>query len=94
MPTGRARLLCAARFSSLYAWIRVLSRERGGSAFPDAPDARVQRLFQLLFARPATADEVGLARRLLARLGQAGTEAAWRDLAHVLLCSNELIYLD
>ena len=55
---------------------------------------RVQRLFQILFSRRATADEAELARRLLARLGKGDAEAAWRDVAHVLLCGNELIYID
>jgi hypothetical protein len=58
---------------------------------PSDPDSRVQRLFQLLFGRLATAEEMKLARQLIAR-GDIAT--AWRDLSHVLLCSNEFIYLD
>ncbi len=61
---------------------------------PNDPDARVQRLFRLLFARPAEAEEVKLARELLARPGNGGPESSWRDLAHVLLCGNEFVYLD
>jgi Protein of unknown function (DUF1553) len=56
--------------------------------------ARVQRLFQLVFARSATADEMKIARQLLAGPRKGGPAAAWRDLAHVLLCSNELAYVD
>ncbi len=60
---------------------------------PKDETARVQRLFQLAFARPATADAMKIARGLLA--GQKnGPETAWRDLAHVLLSSNEFVYLD
>ena len=61
---------------------------------PKDETARVQRLFQLVFARPATADELKLARQLLANPRKGGSETAWRDLAHVLLCSNEFVYLD
>ncbi len=68
--------------------------ERTRREFPTDPDARIRRLFQLLFTRPATAEEVAVARQLLARLGEREAEAAWRDLAHVLLCSNELVYVD
>jgi hypothetical protein len=57
-------------------------------------EARVRHLFRVLFARPATAEEVKLACGLLTRLEKAGDEAAWRDLAHVLLCSNEFVYID
>ena len=32
--------------------------------------------------------------QLLTKSGESGTEAAWRDLAHVLLCTNEFIYVD
>ena len=60
---------------------------------PKDEAARVQRLFQLVFARPATADEMKLAWEYLAS-PRKGAESAWRDLAHVLLCSNEFVYLD
>ena len=56
---------------------------------PKDEAARVGRLFQLLFARPATADELSIARKLTAR-GPSG----WVDLAHVLLCGNEFVYVD
>jgi Protein of unknown function (DUF1553)/Protein of unknown function (DUF1549)/Planctomycete cytochrome C len=61
---------------------------------PNDETARIQRAVLLLFARPATADELAIARRILADLGNEGAAGAWRDLAHVLLCSNELVYLD
>ena len=68
--------------------------ERAAGDEPKDADARVRRLFQLAFARPATADELKVARQLLARPRQDGPDAAWRDLAHVLLCGNEFVYLD
>src|SRR5206468_10156289 len=48
---------------------------------PKDEAARVQRLFRLMFARPATPDEVTIARQLLAKPRKGGPEAAWRDLA-------------
>ena len=56
--------------------------------------ARIQRLFRLTFARAASEDEVKVARTLLAAPRKGGADLAWRDLAHVLLLSNEFIYLD
>jgi hypothetical protein len=61
---------------------------------PRSDLARIQRAFELLFARPASDEEIRLARQILARPGNGGAHAAWRDLAHVLLCSNEFVYLD
>jgi cytochrome c553 len=61
---------------------------------PTDADARIQRLFRLTFTRAATADEVKIARALLSAPRAGGANLAWRDLAHVLLLSNEFIYLD
>jgi mono/diheme cytochrome c family protein len=66
--------------------------ERLAREVPGDESARIRRAFLLLFARPPTAEEVALARQILSRPGKEG--AAWRDLAHVLLCSNEMVYLD
>jgi hypothetical protein len=84
-----------ALFLLNHDFVRTQARhlaERTRRDAPNGPGARVQRLFQILFARPATADEVELARQLIARLGEG--EAAWQDLAHVLLCGNELMYVE
>jgi hypothetical protein len=61
---------------------------------PTDPDARIHRLFRLLFGRRATSEEGTIAHGLLAHPGKDGADAAWRDLAHVLLLSNEFVYLD
>jgi hypothetical protein len=61
---------------------------------PKDEDARVQRLFHLVFARPATLDEMKISKQLLSRSRKSGVDSVWRDLAHVLLCSNEFVYLD
>ncbi len=56
--------------------------------------ARIQWACQLLFARPAHAEELAIGHQLLAKSGQSGAADAWRDFAHVLLCTNEFIYVD
>ncbi len=61
---------------------------------PKDETARIHRLFQLTFNRTATVDEMKIARQLLATPRKAAADTAWRDLAHVLLCSNEFVYLD
>jgi cytochrome c553 len=61
---------------------------------PDDETARTQRAFQLLFARPANTEEIKLAEQILSQGGKRDGLAAWSDLAHVLLCSNEFVYLD
>ncbi len=54
---------------------------------PDMELARIQRAYRLLFNRLATDEEIAIARDLVAR-------SSWDDLAHVLLCSNEFVYID
>ena len=62
---------------------------------PSDERGRIEWLSQLLFSRPAREEELAIARQLLAKSGQSEeTETAWRELAHVLLCTNEFIYLD
>jgi hypothetical protein len=56
--------------------------------------ARIERAYLLLFSRPARPDEIEICRDLLTRAGSKGSAAAWADLAHVLLCSNEFVFLD
>ena len=62
----------------------------------EAPDgaARVERAYQLLFARGPSADELKLALEFVGAAGGEGEADRWSDLAHVLLCSNEFVYLD
>ncbi|MSQ93651.1 MAG: DUF1553 domain-containing protein [Gemmataceae bacterium] len=61
---------------------------------PTDETARIQRAYQLLFARPAHADEVKICQQILAQAGKQRAERAWLNLAHVLLCSNEFVFLD
>jgi hypothetical protein len=61
---------------------------------PSDETGRIQWVSQILFSRAARGEEISIARQLLAKSGQPEKETAWRDLAHVLLCTNEFIYLD
>jgi hypothetical protein len=70
------------------------------SEVTSATDAtnRIQRLYALLFARPATAEEVSLARQFLDAKeppgGVAGKLTPWERLAQALLMTNEFVYID
>jgi cytochrome c553 len=61
---------------------------------PSDDRARIARAYLLLFSRPVRAEEVEVCREFLAKAGQHDQAAAWTDLAHVLLCSNEFVHLD
>jgi mono/diheme cytochrome c family protein len=56
--------------------------------------ARIMWAYELLFDRSASAEELQLCQHLIAISGGPANEASWRDLAHVLLSSNEFIYVD
>ncbi len=68
--------------------------ERLAREVPKDETARIQHAYQLVFGRPAVAEEIEIARQIVARAGPQGDTAGWVDLAHVLLCSNEFVYLD
>ena len=57
---------------------------------PDLNQQRIERVYQLLFARQPTSNEVAAS---LEFLGQA-TDAEWTQYAHVLLVSNEFLFVD
>ena len=61
---------------------------------PGDEAARIDWAYRVLFGRTPRAEEIRIGHDLLARSGGPETEAAWRDFAHVLLCSNEFIYVD
>jgi hypothetical protein len=55
----------------------------------------IQRLYELVYGRPVTDREVGVARELLAgRRAVSDEHAAWSAYCQVLLCANEFIYID
>jgi hypothetical protein len=69
----------------------VQRSDSANAVSPKATAQKIDHLFQLLFQRPADANEHRTAGLIL---GQADPHTAWQDLAHVLLCSNEFVYID
>jgi hypothetical protein len=59
---------------------------------PTDEDGRLERMFQLLYARSVRKEEQEILRALL--LHRATPKDGWRDIAHVLLCSNEFVHVD
>ncbi len=70
-----------------------LIREVPGDT-PDVDAARIQLACRLLFSRPASDEDIVIGRQVLAQSAEPDSESGWTDLAHVLLCSNEFIYID
>jgi hypothetical protein len=68
--------------------------ERLAAQIPGDDDARIERAYQLLFGRSARAEELEICREFLFRPGRPRAEADWPGLAHLLLCSNEFVYVD
>ncbi len=57
---------------------------------PADQSGRIERAYALLFGRPPTASEVEIGVGLLG----TGGEAEWMAYGQVLLCTNEMIYID
>jgi hypothetical protein len=65
--------------------------ERLSRDVPQDETARIDYAYRLLFARSPSEEEIKISRKLL---DQSDKTAAWVDLAHLLLCSNEFVYVD
>jgi len=63
-----------------------------GDSVPDEP-SRIQRAYLWLFGRPASPDELAIGMDIVTD-PNADRVKAWIDYAHVLLCTNEFVYLD
>ena len=68
--------------------------ERLAREVPDDETARIQHAYQLLFGRPATSEEITVAQQILKQSDSPSAAGSWQDLAHVLLCCNEFVYLE
>ena len=82
---------------------RILAEpaERNGGADGIAPSddtierGRIERLYELLYGRPVTDREVAIGHELLAaRRTATDQRRAWVAYCQVLLCANELVYID
>jgi hypothetical protein len=51
---------------------------------------RIEFAYCLMFGRLPAAEEMEIAKQVVA----SSTTTGWADLAHILLCSNEFVYLD
>lgn len=60
---------------------------------PDDETKRIQFAFQLLYGRTVRDEEFAIAKKIV-ELSPSDDRSSWIDLAHVLLCGNEFIYLD
>jgi hypothetical protein len=61
---------------------------------PREETARIERAYRWLYGRPPLPEELAIGRSFLAQAAARGSLNAWTDYSHVLLCSNELIYID
>ena len=61
----------------------------------DHPDARVENLYRAVLMREPNSSERAACREFVAAAPAQGTQlTTWQQVAQVLLCSNELMYLD
>ena len=80
-----------------HPWMQDQSRHLADRLIREIPEgdaARMERLYQLLFGRKPNYTEINVAQSILQGAAAAEANAGWIDLAHVLLCSNEFIYID
>jgi hypothetical protein len=68
--------------------------ERLATEVPDDGDARIGLAYRLLFGRAVRPEEAAICRDFLSRNRHPHAAADWPGLAHLLLCSNEFIYVD
>ena len=54
----------------------------------------IRLVYEWLYGRPAADNEVQLGQQLLAGWASLGSDAAWAEYAHVLLCANEFVFVD
>jgi hypothetical protein len=78
----------------------VLEQSRSLARRPDVvaerdPARRIARLYQLVFGRPASAEEIELGRSLVAPAPPgADPQAVWARYAQALLLTNEFLFVD
>lgn len=62
----------------------------------DSTESRIEGLYQILYARRPTAEEVAIGKNLIdhANSPAGSLDSAWEAYAQVLLCTNEFIHID
>ncbi len=68
--------------------------ERLQKEFPDNNDAQIERAYWLLYGRSPTDVELRLGREFIDGSPVRNKLIAWQQYAHVLLASNELVFVD
>jgi hypothetical protein len=66
-----------------------LGRECGG-----LDRARIERAYWLLYSRAPTEREIQLGLAFVDETDEADNEIVWKQYTHVLLASNELLYIE
>lgn len=77
------------------AQIKSLAQRLSKEAPPD-DKGRIQWLYELLFSRPASQQELelGLGALTQARAGSNDSSLAWEEYCQTLVCANEFAYVD
>jgi hypothetical protein len=57
-------------------------------------DERIDRAYRLLFSRAPNEAEISIAKKVIESGDPSIANSGWSDLSHILLCSNEFIYID
>ncbi|MDA1017065.1 MAG: PSD1 and planctomycete cytochrome C domain-containing protein [Planctomycetota bacterium] len=61
---------------------------------PEGDGARIERAYQLLYGRRPNQEELAIGQTIINEGDPAVPNGGWVDLAHVLLCSNEFVFVD
>ena len=71
----------------------ALSKRLGRECGAD-DHARIERAYWLLYSRAPTEREIELGLAFLHDANGQGNDIAWKQYTHVLLASNELLYVE
>ncbi len=76
------------------AWVLARAEKLAAATFPAEQqfESAIDQLHLRLFARHATKNEIETARNFVTQSDDS--KDLWKDYCHVLLCSNEFIYID
>jgi len=80
-----------------HPWLQEQAKHLAERLIREAPEnesSRIERAYQLLFGRRPSDEELVVAQTIVAGGEPTVPNGGWIDLAHVLLCSNEFIYVD